>query len=144
MKRKYEVADVLTPKGLDHFIQNVISAFNYVQNRCYTFAQNWSDTMNIQSALWILVMAWCFSTRASIATVLSANPCVSRCLRVKPVVRDLSTYMHCGWSLCNNHYDSLSMGYVMIWPHVHSTNGAFSYVILRTISQSPCTWLTIG
>ena len=28
-------------------------------------------------------MAWCFSTRASVATVLTMHPCVSRCLRVK-------------------------------------------------------------
>ena len=27
-------------------------------------------------------MAWCFSTRASVATVLTMHPCVSRCLRV--------------------------------------------------------------
>ena len=28
-------------------------------------------------------MAWCFSTRASVSTVLTTHPCVSRCLRVK-------------------------------------------------------------
>ena len=28
-------------------------------------------------------MAWCFSTRASVATVLTTHPCVSWCLRVK-------------------------------------------------------------
>ena len=28
-------------------------------------------------------MVWCFSTRASVATVLTTHPCVSRCLRVK-------------------------------------------------------------
>ena len=27
-------------------------------------------------------MAWCFSTRASVATALTTHPCVSRCLRV--------------------------------------------------------------
>ena len=27
-------------------------------------------------------MAWCFSTRASVATVLTTHPCVSRCLRI--------------------------------------------------------------
>ena len=30
-------------------------------------------------------MAWCFSTRTSVATVLTTHPCVSRCLRVKMV-----------------------------------------------------------
>ena len=28
-------------------------------------------------------MAWCFSTRASVATLLTTHPCVSRCSRVK-------------------------------------------------------------
>ena len=27
-------------------------------------------------------MAWCFSTRASVATVLTTHPCISQCLRV--------------------------------------------------------------
>ena len=39
--------------------------------------------MNILSAQWIL-MAWCYSTRASVARVLSMHPCVSSCLWVKP------------------------------------------------------------
>ena len=30
-------------------------------------------------------MVWCFSTRASVATVLTTHPCVSRCLRVNPI-----------------------------------------------------------
>ena len=30
-------------------------------------------------------MAWCFSTRASVATVLTTHPCVSQCLRVNPL-----------------------------------------------------------
>ena len=34
------------------------------------------------STLWIL-MAWCFSTRASVATVLSVHPCLSSCWWVK-------------------------------------------------------------
>ena len=28
-------------------------------------------------------MAWCFGTRASVATVLTMHPCISQCLRVK-------------------------------------------------------------
>ena len=31
-------------------------------------------------------MAWCFSTRASVATVLTTHPCVSRCLRVNKLL----------------------------------------------------------
>ena len=38
--------------------------------------------MDIWSALWIL-MAWCFSTRASVFTVLSMHPLISSCLWVK-------------------------------------------------------------
>ena len=30
----------------------------------------------------VLLMAWCFSTRASVATMLTTHPCVSRCIRV--------------------------------------------------------------
>ena len=30
-----------------------------------------------------MLMAWCFSTRASVARVLTTHPCISRCLRVK-------------------------------------------------------------
>ena len=39
---------------------------------------NWSNAMNIQSAPRIL-MAWCWSTRASVATVLSGHLRVSSC-----------------------------------------------------------------
>ena len=39
-------------------------------------------------------MAWCFSTRASVATVLTTHPCVSRCLRVKRISTLISTDIH--------------------------------------------------
>ena len=45
------------------------------------FLRNWSDTMNIWFGVWIL-MFWCFSTRASEATVLFKPPCISSCLWV--------------------------------------------------------------
>ena len=64
------------------FFQNVVSFSDAVHLMCNIFIWNWSNTMNVKSALWIL-MAWCFSTRASVATVLTTHPCVSRCLRVK-------------------------------------------------------------
>ena len=72
----------LTLKLLGHFFQNVISFFDAVHLMCNSFIWNWSNTMNVNSALWIL-MAWCFRTMASVATVLTTHPCVSRCLRVK-------------------------------------------------------------
>ena len=49
---------------------------------CNIFIWNWSNTINVKSALWIL-MAWYFTTRASVATVLTTHPCISRCLGVK-------------------------------------------------------------
>ena len=40
-------------------------------------------------------MAWCFSTRASVATVLTTHPRVSRCLGPKPIVMSLSFVQDC-------------------------------------------------
>ena len=37
--------------------------------------------MDVWLVLWLL-MAWCFSTRTSVATVLSIHPCISSCLWV--------------------------------------------------------------
>ena len=48
--------------------------------------KNWSSTMNIYSALWIL-MAWCFSTRASVPTVLNTY-------HAFPVVYGLNLWCH--------------------------------------------------
>ena len=66
--------------------------------------------MNIWSALRIL-MAWCFSTRASVATVLSMYSCISRHLRVKSawwLMVDWSAnflhkifYINLKFSICN-------------------------------------------
>ena len=67
------------------FFQNVISFSGAVHLMCNIFIWNWSNTINVKSAVWIL-MAWCFSTRASVATVLITHPCVSRCLRVNGLV----------------------------------------------------------
>ena len=41
-------------------------------------------------------MTWCLSTRASVATVLTTHPCVSRYLRVKMLncFEDYKTYIH--------------------------------------------------
>ena len=49
-----------------------------VRNNRNFFLWNRGGVMNIQSVLWLL-MAWCFSTRASVARVLSTHPCVSNC-----------------------------------------------------------------
>ena len=60
---------LLTFKQLANFFQNFISFSYIVPYNCIS-VQNCSITMDIQSAWWIL-MAWCFSTEASVATVLS-------------------------------------------------------------------------
>ena len=72
----------LTLKRRGHFFQYVILFPNVVQQKCNIFKWSCSNKLNVKSVLWIL-MAWCFSTRASVVTVLTRHPCVSRCLRVK-------------------------------------------------------------
>ena len=47
----------------------------------YLSVWNWPNTINIQSALWIL-MIWCRCTIASVGTVLNTQPCISSCLWV--------------------------------------------------------------
>ena len=63
------------------FFQNVIIFSNVIPYKCNILAWNWSNTMNIFSALWLL-MVWCFSTRASVATLLSMHPSISSCVAV--------------------------------------------------------------
>ena len=58
---------------LGHFFQNVILFSNAVHYKRNILQWNHSSTMNILSTLWTL-MAWCFSTRASVATVLNTHP----------------------------------------------------------------------
>ena len=48
-------------------------------------------------------MAWCFSTRASVATVLTMHPCVSRCLRVKIYFAHIPQVNFIGINLKGNH-----------------------------------------
>ena len=68
---------ILTLKRLSHFFQYVILFPNVVQQKSNIFIWNWSNKLMVYSVLRIL-MAWCFSTRASVATVLTTHPCVSR------------------------------------------------------------------
>ena len=74
---------LLTLKQLGHLFLNVNSNFMfylimYIMNAIIVLYETGDryNTINIYSALWIL-MAWCFSTRAHVATVLSIHPCVS-------------------------------------------------------------------
>ena len=82
----------LTLKGLGHLLQNEVLITNVVQHRCNIFIWNWSNKINIKSALRIL-MAWCVSSRASVATVLTTHPCVSQCLRANGFGNEPKTYI---------------------------------------------------
>ena len=56
--------------------QNVIFLFKNIHCLFYIPHWKWSTITNTQSALWLL-MAWCFSTRPSVDTVLIIHPSVS-------------------------------------------------------------------
>ena len=71
----------LTLKHMRICFEDVILFSNVAHCKCNVFVSIVTITMNICSALWVL-MSWCFSTRASVATVLSTHPCVSSCLWV--------------------------------------------------------------
>ena len=80
----------LTLKQLANVFQNVILV-SYVM-----VVWNWSNAMDVYLVLWIL-MAWCFSTRTSVATVLSMYPCTSSCLWANLKLYLLfSVLTHCG------------------------------------------------
>ena len=70
----------LTINELDiSFFQNIIKFSNVVPCICNSSVWNYSNKMSIYSSLLIL-MAWCFSTRASVDTVLSTYQSVCNCL----------------------------------------------------------------
>ena len=71
-----------TLKWLNNYFINAISISNVVHYKCNILVWHWSNILYISSALWLL-MAWCFSTRASVDTVLNTLRCVSSCLRVE-------------------------------------------------------------
>ena len=75
------LTDSSTLNQLGHFCQNVISFPLVVHYKCNIVVWNWFNIMNILWTLWLL-MPWCLSTRASVATVRSIHPCVSSCLGV--------------------------------------------------------------
>ena len=68
----------LTLKQLGHIFKSFLFS-NVIHYKCNISVWNWSNM--IYSALW-LQMAWRFSTRASVATVLCMYPCISSCLWV--------------------------------------------------------------
>ena len=72
------------PQGVNrwgHFFQNVNLVCGAVHCKGNAFVWNWFNTIDAWSVLWVL-MASCFSTRASVATVLITDPWRSRYLWV--------------------------------------------------------------
>ena len=63
-----------------------------VHYECKISVWNWSNAMNILSALWVL-MVWCFNTRASVATLLNMHNVFPVVYRLKMVVCAAETYM---------------------------------------------------
>ena len=59
--------------------QTVNLFYHIIHFNCNISVWNRPSTVNIQLAVWVL-MAWCFSTRASVATVPSMHPCILSCL----------------------------------------------------------------
>ena len=72
----------LTLKHLSICFQNFILFSNVFSVNVF-FVWNGINTMDVN--LWVL-MAWCFSTSASVATVLSTHPCDSSCLWVNSLI----------------------------------------------------------
>ena len=67
-------------------------------------------------------MAWCFSTRASVATVLTTHPCVSQCLRVKYSLSKISFMVYYSY---------------ILWVYFHQQATAF---LLSTQNSQYLSW----
>ena len=82
MLLKWSSAPRWTLEQLGHWC---FSKFHVIFECCslwtWYFVSHWFNAMGIWPALWILVV-WCVSTRASVATTLSTHPCVSNGLWV--------------------------------------------------------------
>ena len=98
-----EVVQRLLTTGLFFFIVWFYFLVYCIHN---IFVWNWSNRIHNWSALWIL-MAWCFHTRASIATVLSMYTQVSR----GPFYLHGLTLIS-AWIINHIHYN--------VWDEIHS------------------------
>ena len=83
-------------------------------------------------------MAWCFSTRASVATVLTTHSCVSRCLRVNLYGQLYQEYPFMSWKLMLLSVNS--------WYCKYFTTKVFFRVSFQSLTLSiwltcpSCTW----
>ena len=83
--------DLISNLTLMNCFFNVTLFSIIVPHTCNISVRNWSSTMNILSVfLWVL-MAWCFSTRASVATLLNIQPyvwLVFDCYQIVLIIND--------------------------------------------------------
>ena len=90
-----EFTDQWSPLTLEvtgsFFFQNKISFSNVVHYECHILVWNLSNIIAISSAQWVL-MPWCFSTRASVATVLGKHTYVTM-LSLHHVIAKLLKYI---------------------------------------------------
>ena len=95
---------------------------------CNVSVWNWSYTLTTYSGLWIL-MAWCFSPGASLATVLRMHPCISSCLWIKSIE---NMACHTGGHYWKHYPGTLSICKVTVthlmigYPYISSTGAPSS------------------
>ena len=94
-------------KQIRIFLKNLFA--NISPYNCNISVWNWSFSMTVYSALWIL-MARCFRTKTSVAMVLTTYPCVSNCLGVKPCCRHSGDYQ---WQIISRHNIDLLINNVL-------------------------------
>ena len=96
--------------GYSFYFKTVISFSNIAICNCNRSIWNCSNTTNnIKSVLWML-MAWCFSTMASVVTVLSTHTCVFICL----------------WANSLQHFQAWTK-----WPPFYRTRFKFHWKLFR-------------
>ena len=86
-----------------------------------------------------MLMTWCFSTRASVATVLTMHPCVSQCLGVKS---DLILSLRC--HSISNHWQLNSLFNNLFWLTTKKTSSYFIGQCLHWWSSSQNRSLSIS
>ena len=115
-----------------------VAAFKSIRFALF-FIWNQSNTMNVYSALWIL-MAWCFSTKASVATVLTTHPCVSQCLRVK--LYGLASFWKAPWCdfLIKNSDNAIDFSLMSCTPWHLGTITLLLWYLLQINGACVCQW----
>ena len=114
------------------------------------FLWKWVNTTHMGSAMWE-IMVWYFSNRASVATVLSTHPCVSRCLWISPFKCDRGYHLvrHRSLGINNNGIDLVLLeyhGFNTTWVNTlrQWQNGRhFPHDIFKWIFLNENVWISI-